>query len=293
MITHEFDQPQNSLAPAAKPSVFDYLNYRDYLKEAYSYKKLVNPRFSENAFVLAAGFGKNSRGYLGLVIKGKRNLTPKSIIGFSRALDLSAQEALFFENMVLFCQSEDEKEKIYYFQRLKIASQGEDSKPMALVDSHLRFLNEWHLVVLREMVSLSDFKEDLEWIYKRLSGKISRSKITEGIDDLLNLGLIKRDDSDKLVQCEATLLFKDGKDNFKNTTNLHKDFAQRASQAMTELPYNKRAAQLITLGIPRSKFEEIRKEMQEMTQLLLKKYGHESNSQEIVQIGIQLLHVTE
>lgn len=280
-------------AKRAKPSIFDYLDFRDYLKDAYSYKKAMNPRFSENAFVLAAGFGKNSRGYLGLVIKGKRNLTPKSIIGFSRALDLSAQEAMFFENMTLFCQAEDEKEKVYYFERLKISAQGENSKPMALLDSHLRFLNEWHLVVLREMISLADFKEDIDWIHKRLCGKISKEKITEGLDDLLNLELIKRDQSGKLVQCDATLLFKDGKDNFKNTANLHKDFAQRASQAMTELPYDKRAAQLITLGIPRSKFEPLRKEMQEMTELLLKKYGHETNSQEIVQIGIQLLHITQ
>ena len=292
MMTQELTASPAS-AKRAKPSIFDYLDFRDYLKDAYSYKKAMNPRFSENAFVLAAGFGKNSRGYLGLVIKGKRNLTPKSIIGFSRALDLSAQEAMFFENMTLFCQAEDEKEKVYYFERLKISAQGENSKPMALLDSHLRFLNEWHLVVLREMISLADFKEDIDWIHKRLCGKISKAKITEGLDDLLNLELIKRDQSGKLVQCDATLLFKDGKDNFKNTANLHKDFAQRASQAMTELPYDKRAAQLITLGIPRSKFEPLRKEMQEMTELLLKKYGHESNSQEIVQIGIQLLHVTE
>lgn len=278
---------------APKPSVFDYLDFRDYLKDAYAFKKLTNPRFSENAFVLAAGFGKNSRGYLGLVIKGKRNLTPKSIIGFARALDLSAQEALFFENMVLFCQAEVEKEKIYYFERLKISAHGENSKPMALVDSHLRFLNEWHLVVLREMVSLVDFKEDTDWIFKRLSGKISKAKINEGIQDLLNLELIKRDAQGKLIQSETTVLFKDGKDNFKNTANLHKDFALRASNAMTEVSYEKRAAQLITVGIPRSKFEDLRREMQEMTQLLLKKYGHETQTQEIVQIGIQLLQVTE
>lgn len=277
-----------------KPIVFGYLDFREFLKDAYAYRKAVNPRFSENAFALAAGFGKNSRGYLGLVVKGKRNLTAKSIVGFARALGLNPKEALFFENMVHFCQSESEKERLYFFERLKVAAQGETSAPVALIDSHLRFLNEWHLVVLRELVTLKDFKEDTDWIARRLGNKISSSKIQQGLKDLEQLGLVGRNAQGGLVQTDPVVLFKDNKQNFKNTSNLHKDFAARASEAMVNEEYEKRAAQLITLSVPGAKFEDLRKEMQELTETLLKKYGHETQAapDQVVQMGIQLLQVT-
>ena len=288
----------NATTPAGavkRPSVYDYLDFREYLKDAYAHKKSVNPRFSENAFVLAAGFGKNSRGYLGLVIKGKRNLTPKSIVGFARALNLNAQEALFFENTVQFGQAESEKERIYFFERLKVAAKGENSAPVDLLDRHLRFLNEWHLVVLREMVTLTNFEENAEWIHKRLNGKIARDKIEQGLEDLQVLGLVTRNAEGRLVQSEPVMVFNDTKLNFKNTANLHRDFAARASSAMVDSPYEKRAAQLITLGVPAERFEDLRREMQEMTQMILKKYAHStvgSGPEQVVQMGIQLLQVT-
>ncbi len=276
-----------------RPNVFSYLDYRDYLKDAYNHRKEMNPRFSENAFALAAGFGKNSRGYLGLVVKGKRNLTAKSIVGFARALSLPPQEALYFENMVHFCQADTEKEKVYFFDRLKVAAKGQESVPVALLDSHLRFLNEWHLVVLREMVALSDFREDAEWIARRLGGRVSATKAREGLADLLTLGLIARGAEGKLVQSDPVVLYKDTKQNFKNACNLHKDFAARASAAMVDQPYEKRAAQLITLSVPAATFEDLRREMQEMTENILKKYGSmPTGTDQVVQMGIQLLQVT-
>jgi uncharacterized protein (TIGR02147 family) len=279
-------------ARTSAPSIYDYLDFRAYLSEAYAYRKSVNPRFSENAFALAAGFGKNSRGYLGLVVKGKRNLTAKSIIGFAKALNLSAQEALFFENMVHFCQAESEKERIYFFERIKVAAQGESSAPVDLLERHLRFLSEWHLVVLREMITLADFREEHTWVHQRLNGQISLEKISQGFEDLQVLGLISRNVEGKLVQTENVMIFKDTKTNFKNTAKLHSDFATRMSQAMVDAPYEKRAAQLITLSVPNERFEELRKEMQEITQLLLKKYAHDGDGKQVVQMGIQLLQVT-
>jgi uncharacterized protein (TIGR02147 family) len=277
-----------------RPNIFDFLDYRGYLRDSYAYRKATNPRFSENAFALAAGFGKNSRGYLGLVVKGKRNLTAKSIVGFSQALGLNAREALFFENMVHFCQSESEKERVYFFERLKIAAQGENSRPIALLDSHLRFLNEWHLVVLREMVNLADFKEESAWVSRRLSGRITHDKVLEGFNDLLALGLLRRENG-KLVQSDPVMIFKDDKNNFKNSALLHRDFAARASEAMVGQDYEKRAAQLITLTVPKKRFEDLRREMRDITETLLKKYGSNTTDnapEHIVQMGIQLLQVT-
>lgn len=282
-------------APLSRPRVFDFMDYRVFLKEMYDFKKTINPSYSENAFIFSAGFGKNSRGYLGLILKGKRNLASKSIIGFSEAMGLNAKEAIFFENMVLFNQSESEKEKIHFFERMKVGAVGEESKLVQILSSQYRFLNEWHLIVLREIINLKDFKENIDWIEKKLKSQISKEKIKEGIEDLLTLGLLARDAMNKLVQSEPIVLFTDNKQNFKNSNNLHKQFCQKAAHAMEFLPYEQRAAQLITLSIPAKEFESLRKELQETTQNILKKYANHSSEKNdlITQIGIQMVNITE
>ncbi len=278
-----------------RPAVFNYLNYRPFLRDMYLFKKNRSPGFSENAFIYAAGFGKNSRGYLGLVIKNKRNLTSKSILGFSTAMELSGEESIYFENMVLFNQANSEKEKICFFERMKVGARGKKAKLVKVLEHQYRYLNEWHLVVLRELIELRDFREDPEWIIQKLGRKLSKDKVIEGLADLQGLGLITRNDAGRLVQSEPVVLFEDTTVNFQNSSNLHHQFALSAADAMTNKPYDQRAAQLITLSIPRAGFEQLRSEMKAFTKKILEQYGSatDSSSDIVVQLGAQLIQITE
>lgn len=289
------DSAVNESSVKVRPNVFSYSDYRSFLRDMYQYKKSLNSQFSENAFVFQAGFGKNSRGYLGLVLKGKRNLTAKSIIGFSQAMGLGSEESIFFENMVLFNQAKTEKEKVYFFERMKVGARGAKSKIVDVLSSQYRYLNEWHLVVLRELVGLVDFKEDADWIVRRLNHRISKDKVEQGIEDLLNLGLIARNETGKLVISDPIVLFSSTKNNFKNSSKLHHDFCQKAAEEMMLEDFENRAAQLMTLSISQKKFEDLRQELKDFTKMILKKYVHnEKNTADIVvQIGSQLIKLTK
>ena len=293
MLTEETTIDLNETAVADRPIVFNFVDFRLFLKDMLAYKKHLNPSYSENAFIFAAGFGKNSRGYFGLVVKGKRKLTSKSIMGFSSAMNLSAEESIYFENMVMFNQAESEKEKIQFFERMKVGAKGKKAKLIEVLEHQYRYLNEWHLIVLREVVTLQDFREEPEWIIQKLGGNITKEKVVQGLNDLLALGLITRDESGKLTQSEPVVLFEDNSQNFKNSSNLHKQFTQRASDAIEGLPYDQRAAQLITVGIPKERFEELRTEMKLFTKRILEEYGSSGTSDMVVQLGSQLIQVTK
>ncbi|WP_408098181.1 TIGR02147 family protein [Peredibacter sp. HCB2-198] len=279
------------MAGLERPDIFQYVDFRRFLKDMYLYKKSRNPSFSENAFVFAAGFGKNSRGYLGLVVKNKRNLTSKSIIGFARAMDLSPEETTYFENMVLFNQAEKESEKIHFFELMKKDVKGSDVKVFQVMEHQSRYLNEWHLSVLRELIELKDFEENPEWIMNRLGGTISLEKIKEGINDLIGLGFVVRNAAGKLVNADGPIMLEVSAPTLRNSMTLQKHFALKAVDALEKLPYEKRCAQLITLSIPKSRFEDLRNEMKVFAQQILQKYSGPS-SEEVVQMGMQLIQVT-
>ncbi|WPU65226.1 TIGR02147 family protein [Peredibacter starrii] len=275
-----------------KPDIFQYVDYRRFLKDMYLYKKSRNPSFSENAFVFAAGFGKNSRGYLGLVVKNKRNLTQKSIDGFAKAMDLSPEETKYFENMVHFNQADNDIEKNRFFEEMKKDVKGNDVKVFQVMEHQSRYLNEWHLSVLRELIELKDFEENPEWIMNRLGGTITREKIDEGIKDLIGLGFVIRNEEGKLVNADGPILLEVTSPTLRNSMALQKHFALKAVDAMENLPQDKRCAQLITLSIPKNRFEDLRHEMRFFAQQILQKYSVGPTNEEVVQMGMQLIQVT-
>ena len=277
----------------SRPVVFDYTNYRFYLKDGYEYLKLKNPAFSENAFVQAAGLGKNSRGYLGLILKGKRNLANKTIIGFSKALKLSSQESLYFENLVYFNQAKTDEDQKYFFERMQASIQGIKSKKFEILEGQYRFVNNWHYLAIRELINLEDFEESESYIYKKLKKRVEKKNIMQTIDDLINLGFITRDQNGKLVQSDSIVTFNDNKDNFKNATKLHTRYLEIMKEMMEEETYENRSAQLLTLSCSHDDFEALREEMRNFRDHILEKYG-ESNktSNLIVQCGLQIGKIT-
>src|SRR5262245_51414124 len=99
-----------------KPHIFDYLDYRLYLKALLGFKKAENLSFSYRAFSRLAVL--KSSNFLKLVIDGKRNLTLQTIHRFAKAFGMSKADADFFENLVLFNQAQSVEEKNRFYERI-------------------------------------------------------------------------------------------------------------------------------------------------------------------------------
>src|SRR3954463_10305239 len=100
-------EPLLATASIRRPIVFNYEDFRFFLKESFYYLKTTSA-FSYRKFNLEAGF--TSPNYLKRVIDGDRNLSSSSIPKCAKALRLNQQENWFFENLVFFNQSKSVEE---------------------------------------------------------------------------------------------------------------------------------------------------------------------------------------
>ena len=89
--------------------IYEFIDYRKFLAAFYEHKKANSSYFSYRYF--SQKIGINSPSFLKHVIDGKRNLTTQMIERFCTALDLSAREARYFRNLVLFNQAKTSGEK--------------------------------------------------------------------------------------------------------------------------------------------------------------------------------------
>lgn len=276
-----------------KPVIYDYVDYRAFLLDSLNHIQSRNSKYSATAFVRQAGFGENSRGYFNLIMSGKRNLSSSTILGFARTLKLNDKETFHFENLVHYNQAMTEKEKTLYFDRINKNMKGKTSKAFELLRSQYNYFSNWYFVAIRELVSNDDFKEDHDFIARRLRNKVTKKEITEAISDLINLGLLARNEKGILIQSDDFINFTDTSMNYTVVNAIHAQFLDKAKEALDVDAYENRSASCVVLATDKENFEKIREEIKAFREQLMNKYG--TNNQKVdcvLNIGIQLNHIT-
>jgi uncharacterized protein (TIGR02147 family) len=274
-------------------NVFEFTDYREFLKSFYEAKKSNNSSYSMSTFIRKAGLGQNSRGYLKLIIEGKRNLTAHTLRRFIEALGLPVKESVYFENLVYFNQAKTVEDREYYFQRLKTSAHGKETQQFELLSSQYHYYTNWYFVAVRELVEVEGFNEDPAWIAKHLKNKISKKEAQDALVHLERLGMIQKNSSGRWKQADALVKYPGGVFN-QQIQKFHIQMIERAKEALTEDAYPERNASSITLSCDYSRIPEIIKRINRFRDDITTEFGVNSKQIDaVVQMNIQLFQLTE
>lgn len=183
-----------------KISVFNYLNYREYLKDLYSFFKKTEG-LSLRQFARKADF--SSHAYLKNIIDGYREATVNSALKLAKGFNLSDKEASYLELLIRFNRATNIEEKNVFYKKLsKIKPKNELSK---IEKEYFSLFSNWYVIAIREMINVSNFKEDYEWIAKTLQPNITAKQAKDSIELLLKINFLERDENNKLIQSEANI----------------------------------------------------------------------------------------
>ena len=138
------------------PNIFDYLDYRRFLYDYYTERKLREPSFSYRIFAEQAGF--HSKSFIKHVMEGTKNLTDDSVLKLNRALNLKKKAFSYFNELVHFNHSSTSEEKNLHLSRLH--SFNKRNKARLISKSQYEFYSNWYHNTIRELVCLHDFKDD-------------------------------------------------------------------------------------------------------------------------------------
>lgn len=183
----------------ARPRPYDFTEVAQYLAEMVEYLRASNPRFSFRNFSKEAGF--SSPNVLQLAAQGKRRVSVASIPKFARGMGLDDRDAEAFDLLVRIerCKDDDERSRLLIQLKQCAAKDAED------FDDHQYDAyapENWFWIPLREMVPLSGFREDPEWIATRLSPQVDPDAVEAAIEGLQRLGFLTRDDDGVLQQSQ-------------------------------------------------------------------------------------------
>jgi uncharacterized protein (TIGR02147 family) len=233
------------------PAEFD--DFRAYLRAMTVHLKATDKRFSYRWFARRGGF--KSPNFLKLVAEGQRNLTSKSIGQFAKALGLSSRETDGFEALVLLGQATNDTERNRYWNRLK-RSVPSTHQAARLQRDQYDVYSKWFALPILELISMPDFREDPEWISLRFRGSISPAQAKRALQLLERVGLIHRNDAQRLVPTDAKLETSASIASLA-ARNYHRSMLRITEQSLEAVPLSRRNITSLTVNLSQRQYEMV------------------------------------
>jgi uncharacterized protein (TIGR02147 family) len=272
------------VAGADSVHIFEYLDYRLFLRDLYASQKAKSPAFSHRAFSRRAGL--RSSNYLSLIMKGERDLSSEMAPRFAKACGLARREADFFCDLVAYGQAKTTEEKQRWHERLARFRKFRDAHRLAGEQS--AYHAHWYMPALRELVCLPSFSEEPKWIAQALEPPISERQASDALVTLMRLGLLLRDAAGRLRQAQALLTTGPGPLSH-HVFAFHHGMLDLAKRALDRLPREERDISSLTLSVTEASLPLLKQRIRELRQELLQLAECESAPPErVVQINFQL-----
>lgn len=271
------------------PDIFQYVDYRAYLKDYFEESKAKSKVFSHMNFARKAGI--KSSGFILHVMKGERNLTRPVLLKVARAIKLNKRETEYFEDLVCFDQAKNQTDKNYYFER--IAQTRKSINIKTLDDRQYEFYSAWYHSVLRELITLIKDNRDKKLLSKLLVPSITLRQVQKSLKLQEELRIIKKDKKGRYSQTQSFIA---GGGPVRNmaVVNFQRDMLKLALETWERFKNKEISMSTVTMCMSEELVETIRKEIQKFKERILEIVGNEKKKPErVFNLNLNLFPVSK
>ncbi len=274
------------------PDIYAYLDYRQYLRDAFTALQNSRPGLSYRGFARDAGY--SSPNLLQLLIGGERDMNPIQIAGTVRVLGLRKGRAEYFAALVAFNQARTHEDKNLQYRRLMRARPYNlDRATESANKLEYRYFEKWYNPVVRELLVHRDFNGDMGWIADHIHPRISVSEVDRSVRLLEEIGFVKKDgNSGKWFQTE-TVIRTPSQVSSLAVANYQRAMFNLGSEAIEGFPQEQRELRSITLGISQKTYQSIQRRMDALWKELLSLAAGPEPVEEVCQVNLQLFPLTK
>lgn len=170
------------------PNIYEYNNFRKYLKDYQKVKKATDKRFTKSNVCKLLGL-PNTRSYFNDILRGKR-ISSIFVDRFISLLELKTDEAQFFRILVKFNQAENTNERELYFEQLISLNK----TPNKVLSKELfKYYSNWYNSAIRAILNYYKFSGDYKKLAKMVFPPISVTQAKESVSLMERLKLIEKD----------------------------------------------------------------------------------------------------
>ncbi|HKP95394.1 MAG TPA: TIGR02147 family protein [Fibrobacteria bacterium] len=268
---------------ATQPSairIFDYLDYRAFLKDSYQARKRANASFSFRYIGKKVDLDGGTVRHL---FKGERNLNPALAGKLARVFGLNNRERIFFEILVLFGQARSQAEKNHFLEKL---FRLRDLKVKTLEERQHEYYRAWYHMAMRELLNFHPFDGDYQALGRMLQPAISPAEAKSALQVLLDVGLVEKDAEDGLRLTDKTITSGEGIRSL-SLKNAQRTMAELACRALDDVPAPERDISGITFSLSAQGAERIKARLRECRRDLIEIAQRDQDPDRVYRMNLQ------
>lgn len=271
-------------------AIFKFSDAVDYLNYEFESKRIKNSRFSLRAWARQLGYENPS--FVSHILKRERSLKIDVATKFTSNLKLSGDAKRYFELLVLLNSSKTVDEKKLYIDILESLRPKSAPSPQSLSIDAFRVISDWYHTAILELVELSDFKNDVEWIKARLGNEVSSQNINKAIERLLKLELLEKSSSGKISRAKDNPILLENYIPSEAIRHFHKQMIEKAKVAVEEQHVKERDIRGSMISIRSKDYSKVQ-EIIKKAHAEIVKYSCEGNGDDLYQFNTQFFRVTK
>jgi uncharacterized protein (TIGR02147 family) len=244
--------------------VFEYLDYRDLLRDAYEEGKASNPILSYRT--LAARLGTDAS-YLFRVLRKEQHLPAQCTPNALEFLDLSGRGAEYFQLLLAYGRTRGKRQK----QEILAKAFGlRDVDRRRMGEKEIAFFRDWWVVGVRCLLEVSQGRAEPQELAERFQPPVPTEEVRKALDVLLELGLLKKVPSDRLFPTEAHITA-GGDEKVLALRAFQAQVLDLAKESLERFPPGMRDVSTLTLAVDGDGFRDIREMLRECRRQIQKR----------------------
>ncbi|MBF0431276.1 MAG: TIGR02147 family protein [Fibrobacteria bacterium] len=268
-------------------NIFNYLDYRKFLKDYYLEKKSENKAFSYQFFANKAGI--KTKSLIHHIMDGKRKITRDIAFKLGQAMELNEKSFSYWEELIAFNHATTNREKNHYFKRL--ASYNKRSNAKLLLKEQYEYFSKWYYNTIRELIPFVDFHNDFKRLAHMLKPAITPTQARQAITALLKLGMIQKT-ANGYRQTDQAVTSGDEVHSLA-IENFHLKSRDLAAKSIDTIPGNERDISCLVVGLSEKTFSDIKKEIQAFRKKIITLADSTENPSRVYHINFDMFPTSE
>lgn len=268
-------------------SIFDYANYRFFLRDFLAEKKKTGDHLTYEALGEAVGF--TSKGFLTQILQGKCNLPVTMMEPLVKVLELGKKETEYFSLLIKFNQAKKASLRVEYHLQLKKDFRG---KPKSLDLDHFEYYQKWYYSAIRALLAYYPFSSDYAELGKQLEPAISPPQAKRSVNLLLSLEMIYLNDDGFYHVSKKAIT--SGEDFIPHAViQFQKQTMDLAKTSLESIPRNQRNASSLTLSLSKKGFEATAQKLKTLRADLTEIARFDQDTDRVIQINLHAFPLTK
>lgn len=268
-------------------NLFEYLNYRDFLKDAYEERHASDWRFSHRYIAEKAGFDASM---FNKILQGKRNLTSRLVSVFADIFCSDEREKKYFADMVAFNQAKNHSESRQFLEKL-VATK--ECKVQDVAKDQFEYFDNWYHAVIRELVTFYPYVGDDAALGLMVRPPITAREVKSSIALLERLSMIRKNETTGFYE-QTQGLISSGSESYNTAVNsyIQQNLAV-AQDAMDRFNRDERNLSTLAFGCDEATYLELVEMVRRFRREVLAKVGQCQKPNRVFQLGMQIFPLSD